>query len=269
MLAITARWTAAVRARESERPDRLFNDPWADTLARPEGLEWLERRSPDGVIPMIIRTRFFDDFLQRAASENDVRQIVLTAAGLDTRAFRMSWPENTTVFELDREEVLSHKERILKDAGAEATCLRRAISQDLAGFREEALTEAGFDVSRPSAWLMEGFLFYLSNENLTILLDKVLRLAGPGSLIGFDIVNNATLTSELTRRWVDMQAESGAPWIGAMDDPAGFLSERGWEAKLFPIGSAEANYGRWQFPVIPTGIPGMPALWFVIAKKNV
>jgi methyltransferase (TIGR00027 family) len=268
MLTITARWTAAVRARESERPDRLFNDPWAGILAGGEGLGWIEGRPAEGVIPIVLRTRFFDDFLQRVTAENAVRQIVLAASGLDTRAYRIEWPADTTIYELDRVEVLNYKDRILSEAGAAATCARRVVAVDLNGAWEHTLIEAGFDADRPSACLLEGLLFYLSNENLSRLLDKVLNTAAPGSFIGFDIVNRATLTSDFTRRWVKMQAELGAPWIGTMEDPAGFLSERGWEAKLYPIGSAEANYGRWPFPVIPANIPGMPAYRFVTGHKT-
>jgi len=124
-LASTAHWTAAVRARESARDDRLFNDPWAGALAGREGIAWLEGRSPDSVVPMVLRTRFFDDFLRRVATAEGVRQIVLMAAGLDTRAFRLVWPEQTVLFELDQASLLEHKERTLGAAAAVPTCGRR------------------------------------------------------------------------------------------------------------------------------------------------
>jgi hypothetical protein len=94
-LGSTARWTAAVRAVESAREDRLFNDPWATAQARPEGTAWAANRSPDNLAPMVLRIRFFDDFLERITSENSVRQVVLMAAGLDTRLFRLAWPVGT------------------------------------------------------------------------------------------------------------------------------------------------------------------------------
>ena len=65
-----------------------------------------------------------------------------------------------------------------------------------------------------------------------------------------------------------MQADSGAPWIGTLDDPEGFLAIRGWQATVIPIGAPETNYDRWPYPVIPATIPGMPHLWFVIGKKE-
>ena len=106
LLASTARWTAAVRARESLREDRLFQDPWAATLAGKEGQEWIEHRSDDSVVAMVLRTRFFDDFLQRISSKHAIKQILLMAAGLDTRAYRLTWPAQTRLFELDQHAVL-------------------------------------------------------------------------------------------------------------------------------------------------------------------
>ena len=108
-LEATACWTAAVRAAETSRDDRLFEDPWAATLAGPEGAAWLAARPPGSTLPIAIRTRFFDDWLHDVAIEAGIRQVVLLAAGLDTRAYRLPWAAATTVFELDRPAVLAGK----------------------------------------------------------------------------------------------------------------------------------------------------------------
>jgi methyltransferase (TIGR00027 family) len=105
-LGSTARWTAAARALESARADRLLNDPWAARLAGAEDLAWAANRPPDGMTPMILRNRFFDDFLHRIARDNVLRQMVLMAAGLDTRAFRLEWPAGASIFKLDQPAVL-------------------------------------------------------------------------------------------------------------------------------------------------------------------
>jgi methyltransferase (TIGR00027 family) len=256
-LASTARWTASVRAMENTREDRLFEDPWALLLAGQEGAAWISQRTPESVMPIVLRTRFFDDFLQRIAAQDSIRQMVLMAAGLDTRAFRLSWPEGTRIYELDRAPVLQYKESMLRAAGA-----------DLTASWKEALVGAGFDLQEPSGWLLEGFLFYLPGGVLTRLLDEVASLATPGSWLSFDIVNSAMLTSSLTRGWLEMQARSGAPWIGTLDDPEGFLAARGWQATLSQAGADDANHGRWPFPVLPTRMPGVPHNWFVVAKKG-
>ena len=69
-LGLTARWTAAIRAYENTREDRLFSDPWATMLAGQKGREWVENRSVDSIVPIILRTRYFDDFLQQVESES-------------------------------------------------------------------------------------------------------------------------------------------------------------------------------------------------------
>lgn len=268
LLEATAGWTAAVRALESARPDRLFDDPWARALAGEDGAAWAAQRSPDRLISIVLRTRFFDDFLQRVAREHAIRQIVLLAAGLDTRAYRLAWPPQTRLFELDRPAVLRHKAEILRAAGARPACEPRAVEIDLAEPWREPLLAAGLDPRQPAIWLLEGFLFYLAGEQIARLIDEVSSLAAPGSWIGFDVVNGATLTSPYTRQWVEMQAASGAPWIGTLDAPAAFLAERGWRATVTPIGATGANYGRWPFPPIPDDMPNMPRHWFVTATRG-
>ena len=75
------------------------------------------------------------------------------------------------------------------------------------------------------------------------MLDEVCAYAAPGSWLGFDIVNDLTLTHPLTKAWIEMQAQAGAPWIGALDDPEAFLSERNWQACITQIGQPDAIYG--------------------------
>ena len=80
-LGATAYWTAAVRARESRRADRLFNDPWATALAGDLGETWLAQHSEEATLPLVVRTRYFDDFLLRVSSQEGVRNVVILAAG--------------------------------------------------------------------------------------------------------------------------------------------------------------------------------------------
>ncbi len=117
-LASTARWTAAARARESGRQDHLFDDPWAAALAGQEGADWIAQRPENSTLPIVLRTRYFDDFVQRITQQDGIRQVVLLAAGLDTRGFRLAWPAGVQLFELDQPAVLQHKERVLSAASA-------------------------------------------------------------------------------------------------------------------------------------------------------
>lgn len=268
LLGGTSRWTAGVRALESTREDRLFNDPWAAVLAGTEGKEWAAHPSVDKGVSIIVRTRFFDDYFQRIISTSDIRQIVLMAAGLDTRAFRLPWHEGTKVFELDQPQVLQYKEQVLSSAGAQPTSERHTIEVDLTGPWTEALIKAGFDPQQPSAWLVEGLLPYIPSESIERIFDEITHLAAPGSWLGFDTVNSAMLTSQWTRQFVEELARSGTPWISTMDDPEDFLARRGWKATIHQMGDEETNYGRWQFPVAPLGMPDIPRSWFVTAQKQ-
>src|SRR5262245_24109726 len=127
-VASTAHWVAAARARESSRPDALFYDPFAAALAGAEGERWMDDPRDEAVISayVALRTRFFDDALLEAA-RGGIRQIVLLAAGLDARAYRLPWPTGTRLFELDRVELLAHKDRILEAARAVPRCARKIL----------------------------------------------------------------------------------------------------------------------------------------------
>ena len=268
LLGTTAYWTASVRAMESKRDDRLISDQWAEILAGDVGAEWIKQRTADAVLPIVLRTRYFDDFLQRIAYQSGIRQVVLMAAGLDTRAFRLSWPESTRIFELDQPEVMQYKNQILSTDTAKPNCERHVIAVDLTGHWLDRLTDAGLDLRQPSAWLLEGFLFYLPEELITRLLAEIALSASGASWLGFDVINSFMLTSPYTRSWIEMQAKAGAPWIGTLDDPIGFLNQYGWQGTMTQAGQMDANYGRWTLPVLPTMMPEFPHNWFVTACKR-
>lgn len=265
-LATTSRWTAAARARESEREDALFNDPYAAALAGDAGMAWLEQVSGQ-VTAMVIRTRFFDDYLLRIVQHDGLRQVVILAAGMDTRAYRLDWPPGLNLFEADQSQVLSAKAQVLRQAGAQARCRRHTLNVDLRQTWDDSLRLGGFDPAQPTAWLLEGFLFYLPARDAVRILDEVSALSAPGSALGFDIFNSETLTSPYTRAWVEMQTQLGAPWLGTMDDPEALLADRGWQAALTQPGAPDAHFGRWTLPVYPVKLPNMPHQWLVTARK--
>jgi len=269
LLGLTARWTSAARAIESQREDRLFDDPWAAALAGENGANWIEglHAGNDGALTAL-RTRLFDDFLLGVTHEHEIRQVVFIAAGLDTRAYRLAWPEGTRHFELDQPQVLEYKEQILTSAAATPTCERRAIAVDLTGPWTESLQKAGFDPQQPVAWLLEGFLVYLPTGSEIRMLEDVTTLATPDSWLGFDAVNTEMLTSQWTRPLIEMMEKAGVPWKGMLDDPKGLLAERGWRATLVQLGEEGMNFGRWSYPVIPLSVPGVPRFWFITAQRH-
>jgi len=267
LLAATAYWTAKVRAMENVHPNRLFADPWAEALAGKTGRLWMADRTPESTIPIVLRTRYFDDFLLRTTHREGLRQVALLAAGMDTRAFRLPWPDGVHLFEVDQPAVLAEKQGVLRSMAAAPLCHRLLAQADLSQPWEEILIDAGFERQQPTVWLLEGFLFYLPNRAIDEIIARLSELSAPGSWLGFDIINSLMLTHPLTKAWVEMQARSGAPWIGVMDDPLSYLGERGWRASLTQAGAPDANHERWPYPVIPPSAPDFPHNWFVTAKK--
>jgi len=271
----TGLWTAAIRARESVREDALFVDPLTAHLARSGGSSWIEHAhnsDPQGQefasIGVVIRTRFFDDFLQQATQNTQIRQVVILATGMDTRAYRLSWPPHTTLFELDQPQVLASKEQLLASASATLNCQRRTIGVDLSQPWANVLQEASFDPGQPSVWLMEGFLQYLPPEAMLQIFDAITSLSTTGSQLGFDVVNQDMFTSPWTRTWVETLKQAGVPWRSFLDQPETTLAERGWQATVVQPGDPSANYGRWPFPAMPDrSVPGMPRNFLVTAMR--
>ena len=272
-IAPTSRWMAAARARESERTDRLFDDPLAAALAGPEGFAWLERmesaaRSNSPGLYPVIRTRFFDDFLLDACRRLGVRQGVLAASGLDTRAFRLNWPPQVCLYEMDLPEVLDAKEEVIEAAGAEASCERRTIRVDLSQETwPEALLAVGYQPERPSVWLIEGLLFYLTRAAVHGLLEKVGVLTVTGSLLGLDVMNRGLFFSPATWPMRVVLALRGAPGRFGTNDPEKLMARHGWEADVTQPGEEGANFGRWPRPMVPRWLPGLARSFLVKAHK--
>jgi methyltransferase (TIGR00027 family) len=265
----TARWTAAVRAVESDREDRLFHDPLAGVLAGEEGFRLLGDAGVSDVgVYVAIRTRFFDDFIMQVAGDG-VRQVVLVAAGMDARAFRLAWPEGTSLYELDRPELLRVKDEILARQSAEARCRRVAVGVDLTGDWTDALLAAGFRPDERSLWIAEGVFFYLVQSEVDHLLARLSALASTGSRLGADFINESFLTSPWMALALAEMERRGMPWLSATDHPETLLGACGWSAEVTRPGEEGAGAGRWPYPVPPRGIPGIPESFLVRAAKSI
>ncbi|WP_101948379.1 SAM-dependent methyltransferase [Mycobacterium sp. 3519A] len=190
----TATSVAAARALASKQPDPLITDPFADALVKAVGLEHFDKLA-DGDLdfdddPVLgrqhiceqiaVRTRFFDDFFISAGSAG-IRQAVILASGLDTRAYRLAWPRDTVVFEIDQPQVLEFKSRTLAALGAAPAADRRAVAVDLRDDWPTALREHGFDPGIPTAWIAEGLLIYLPPDAQDRLFDNITALSAAGS----------------------------------------------------------------------------------------
>ncbi|MEV7603656.1 SAM-dependent methyltransferase [Kitasatospora sp. NPDC089797] len=240
----TALSVALVRAYESRRPEPLFVDPYAAGFAEAAGMPL---KAPDGrrlsdltvalAVHVMLRTAFYDDRLLAAGAD----QVVLLAAGLDARAYRLDWPAGTRLWELDLPPVLDFKQQVLDAAGAAPSCERGVLPGDLLDPRwPRRLVAAGFDPQRPTVWLAEGLVVYLSVEQAAGLLTAVGSLSAPGSRLLMERGRDVSGTA-----YDPSLAHVTELWQGGLGpDTEGWLEARGWRTRTTSIAEVGAAYGR-------------------------
>jgi methyltransferase (TIGR00027 family) len=269
----TATAVAARRALASKGPNPLIDDPFAEPLVNAVGVEpfirmmngevelsdddpaFTPQRLSEG---MAVRTRFFDTFFTDAA-EAGVRQAVILASGLDTRAYRLPWPAGTVLYEIDQPQVIEFKTRTLAGLGAEPTVDRRAVAIDLRDDWVGALRASGFDTAQPTAWIAEGLLGYLPPDAQDRLFDNISALSAPGSRIGTGYVPDMRdrvekRGREMSERWRRMGLNlnwSDLVYTGERNDVAVYLGERGWRTTVRSTPEMYAHNG-FEFPTDPS-----------------
>jgi methyltransferase (TIGR00027 family) len=263
----TATMVAAQRALSNR--EGLIDDPFAEPLVRAVGLDFFVR-ALDGEIEledvdpefnmrraaegMTVRTRWFDTLFTDAATAG-VRQAVILAAGLDARAFRLPWPDGTTVYELDQPEVIDFKTKTLIDLGAQPKADRRTIAIDLRNNWPKALLDNGFDVSQPTAWIAEGLLIYLPPESQDLLFDRINELSAPGSRVATEHIPDVTMFSdERSQRIRDRLKKYGHDiemgdliYHGERSHVIDYLTGHGWDVTSQTMREAYAANG-FEFP---------------------
>jgi methyltransferase (TIGR00027 family) len=252
----TALGVAAARAAETALPDPLISDPFAYLLVSAAGPGWAELAAGGARMYgddergrmldemsrsyQAVRTHFFDGYFA-AASHAGIRQIVILAAGLDSRAYRLEWAADTVVFEIDQPKVLAYKGDTLDAHGAVPTATRVAVPVDLRDDWPAALIGAGFDPGRPTAWLAEGLLPYLPADAQDRLFERVTALSTAGSRIAVEAFDpHRQQTDEQRDAWRERTArlrhqlglandfESLIYQESDRSDAADWLAEHGW-----------------------------------------
>jgi methyltransferase (TIGR00027 family) len=296
----TALGVAAARAAETESENPLISDPFArifldaagdgmwNWFAAPDLPAEIAEAEPDlkprmqGMVDyMAARTSFFDRFFLDTTRAG-ARQAVILAAGLDSRAWRLPWPDGTTVFELDQPRVLEFKSSTLREHGAQPTCNLLHVPVDLRHDWPAALREAGFDASAPSAWSAEGLLPFLPAAAQELLFERVHALGTAGSRIaveapGTGFMDHAARDKqrETMQRVRDLMArlqpERDIPdvqdlwYFEEREDVGDWLRRHGWAVTVTPAEELMARYDRRP----PEGIEdGVPKSLFVAAERT-
>jgi methyltransferase (TIGR00027 family) len=295
----TATMVAAARAMASTADDALINDPFAEPLVRAVGVDFFTRLVTGELRPedldsdsesvgmqrmtdnMAVRTKFFDEFFL-SATEGGIRQAVILASGLDSRAYRLAWPAGTTVYEIDQPDVIEFKTRTLAELGAEPTAERRTVAMDLRYDWPSALIEEGFDPNQPTAWSAEGLLGYLPPDAQDRLLDTITELSAPGSRVAVESVPNIDPSDHekaiermqaASERWRDHGFDldfAELVYLGDRNEAAAYLGDHGWQLsrqsvkELFavnglpPLDDDEeaGNFGELQYVSGTLSLPG-------------
>ncbi|BAX90474.1 class I SAM-dependent methyltransferase [Mycobacterium shigaense] len=257
----TAVMVAAARAIETEQPDALIRDPYARLLVDNAGAEvlWEAMLAPEVVAKIeaideesaariwhmrgyqAVRTHFFDSYFAEAVAAG-IRQVVILASGLDSRAYRLDWPAGTTVYEIDQPQVLHYKSTTLAESGATPSADRREVAIDLREDWPAALRAAGFDQTKPTAWLAEGLLMYLPAEAQDKLFTQIGELSPAGSRVSAE---TAPMHAEERRQQMRERFKKVADELGLAEtidigelmyrdehraDVTEWLNEHGWRA---------------------------------------
>ncbi|MBP1819617.1 class I SAM-dependent methyltransferase [Mycobacterium sp. OAE908] len=263
----TATGVAASRALASKQPNPLINDPYADALVKAVGLEHLNKLA-DGELEygddplfnrqqiceqIAVRTRFFDDFFIGAVSAG-IRQAVILASGLDTRAYRLPWPREAVVFEVDQPQVIEFKTRVLEGLGAQPAATRRTVSVDLRDDWPAALRDSGFDPRLPTAWIAEGLLIYLPPDAQDRLFDNVTALSAPGSRLATEHMDFQGSPDEWVERLSERSRRMGSDlnlaelfYTADRNRADQYLISKSWDVTIRPNRKAYAING-FQYP---------------------
>ena len=260
----TATLVAAARALASRQDQPLIDDPFAAPLVRAVGIEAFTRvlngesalADQDGAQLLItviaVRTRFFDDFFLEATRAAPVRQAVILASGLDSRAYRLPWPTHTTVFEIDQAPVIDFKSRVLSDLGAAPTAERRAIGVDLRDDWPAALRAHGFDDTVPTAWIAEGLLIYLPPDAQNRLFDDITALSAPDSRLATEYhpdggTGIAERAASMSAQWGEQGLDLNLKDLfygGERQPVVDYLEHLGWQVSARARPEMFAAYGQ-------------------------
>jgi methyltransferase (TIGR00027 family) len=226
----TALWVAMYRAMESERPDALFHDRWARSLAGPEG-EAILRSVPKGrqmAWPMIVRTHVMDELILRAVKNDGVDAVLNLASGLDVRPYRLDLPATLRWIDANLPDILSYKEKHM--AAEKPRCKVEFVRVDLTNdaARVEFLRQVGASASRVLV-VTEGLLVYLPPEQVARLATDL--SAQPSFRWWLIDLASPDLLKRLNRTWG--KALQKSPLIFGPPEGTQFFEPYGWREKEY------------------------------------
>jgi methyltransferase (TIGR00027 family) len=276
----TAVMVALARAVETASADPLIRDEFAEPLVSTPELAGVREQvaawwapepdadengaDPDFTVDsqqminyQAIRTHFFDAYFADGVAAG-IRQVVILAAGLDSRAYRLDWPAGTTVYEIDLPKVLEYKAETLASHGATPIADRRPVPVDLRHDWPQALRDAGFDATLPTAWLAEGLLPFLPAQALEAMFASIDTVSGSGSRVAVEIFGvDEEKRKEAEEKWAQLKAKREARgedtsfnpfdlWFddGGRPDCGEWFAAHGWTTQVVNAREEALRLGR-------------------------
>ncbi|OBA61314.1 SAM-dependent methyltransferase [Mycobacterium sp. 1100029.7] len=274
----TAVMVALARAAETAGDNPLIRDQFAEVLVSTPELESVREQvsawwagepdddSGNGAVDanhmvdyQAVRTHFFDAYFADASGAG-IRQVVILAAGLDSRAYRLDWPAGVTVYEIDLPKVLEYKADTLAGHGAAPRADRRPVPVDLRHDWPQALRDNGFDADQPTAWLAEGLLPFLPAAAQEAMFASIDALSAPGSRVAVENFGiEAAKRQEAEQRWQELKAKREARgqdtsfnpfdlWFEdeGRPDCGDWFTAQGWTVRTVNARDEAARLGREQ-----------------------
>ena len=222
----TARWVATYRALESERPDALFQDPFARLLAgRGQEIFRAVGSGESDARLMAVRTRVLDELILQVIKKKDVNTVLNLAAGLDTRPYRLPLPVSLHWLEIDLPEILFYKEQKLTNE--QPLCALELVKLDLCErtSRNELFLQVNAKAKQVLV-LTEGLLVYLTSEQVNSLAAD---LHAQSNFRWWLIDLPSPLSLKLLQmRWNRYLAAANARLQFAPEDVSEFFLPHGW-----------------------------------------
>ena len=244
----TARWMAVYRARETERDDAVFRDPYARALAgdRGERIANALAFTDENAWSFVARTYLFDRFVSRLV-QHGADMVVNLAAGLDTRPYRMELPASLQWIEVDLPDILAYKVEILGDA--RPVCQLERIDLDLSN--EDGRRGLFADLGRRAkrvAVISEGLVIYLMADAVRVLAQDLSR---PASFHHWALDLASPGLVEMMKQSIGSAVSAaGAPFLFAPAEGPPFFSPCGWQPiEVRSLLKTAAKLGRLPLPL--------------------
>jgi methyltransferase (TIGR00027 family) len=223
----TARWVAYYRAMETQRPDAIFRDPYAERLAGAHGRDIVDtlKLGRDMAWPMIVRTAVLDEMILEVIKSRGADLVVNLAAGLDARPWRMALPSDLRWVDVDLPGILNYKTEML--ANEQPKCRYEAVTLDLRerAARQALFSQLGRDAQRALV-ISEGLLVYLTPQQVTELSTDI-HAVPSFRWWTFDL-GNPWVLKLMKRQWGKVTTAGNAEFKFAPAEGPDYFVPQGW-----------------------------------------